>query len=188
MAVELLVSVLKGAGTANNIRKILFDPTVVEQAASVLAAISQETAERLFREASSLPPKEQEAALEHVALLLEVASTVDDRRKPRLRFLPPDGRDLPDVQAQVERLIWLAVIYRILGHHVKAGHRLQRAKEKLPELRNAMELDVHGLVLLGGSGRTGLSQLSRLAAREKDNEKTLSVLNHVCTRLEALSP
>jgi hypothetical protein len=92
------------------------------------------------------------------------------------------------VQAQVERLIWLAVIYRILGHHVKAGHRLQHAKEKLPELENVMELDTHGLVLFLGNSRAGFNQLSRLAAREKDREKTLSELNHVCARLEALSP
>jgi hypothetical protein len=187
MGLELLISLLKGAGTVNNIRKMLFQPTVVEHAAGTLAAVSQETAERLFKEASLLPHKEQQATLDQVASLLEIASTIDDRTKAPWYLRLTGGPDIPEVQAQVERLIWLAVIYRILGHHAKASRRIQRAKETLPELEQAMELHIHGLVLLSGQSRS-FAGLPEIEMHRRNHEKTLTELNYVCARLKALGP
>ncbi len=191
--VELLALLLKRARNVNTVRKLLLEPTVMEQAASTLAMVSRETAGELLREVSSLPPGEQEATLHQVTLLLEITSTADERAMRQRRFLRSPG--IIDMQKYAERLIWLALIYQILGHHAKAEHRVRRARETLPEIKNLMECDVDCIALFPGSRTEQYAPFSRYssiparqAIRRGHHEKTLAELTRACERVEHLCP
>ena len=189
MGLEHLTLLLRAAGSVNQLRKTLLD-TTAEQSARALAAVSSATAERLFREACSLPPHEQEVTLHQVALLLEVATTVDGHASRRTRSLPPWGRGIPAAQAEFERLLWLAAIYRILGHHDKAVHRLHQAKQQLAELRNLMTEHVAGLNSYARNPAFGHDPgmwREQATSTRIDHDNTLAQLEQACTALEAMS-
>lgn len=152
---------LKRAGNANTIRKVLLEPTMIEQAATTLAIVSQETAGQLLRKCL-LSPGEQEATWHQVTLLLEVASTADESAMRRRRFLRSPG--IIDMQTYAERLIWLAFIYQILGHNAKAENRARRARETFPEIKNLMAWDVDSIALCPGSRTEQYAPFSRIAA------------------------
>jgi hypothetical protein len=191
MGTELLVSLLKGAKTVNSVRKILYEGKVTDQAALELAAVSEEAAGRLFRETSSLSRREQEATLGQVAVLLETASTVGDRTKELPRYWLLYG--IPPLLSQFHRLIWLAVIYQLLGHSVKAAHRVQCAIEILPVLKERLESDVLTLEWFPQTRTeqyfgTSKSTRARQAIRRERYADTLAELTYVCERIQWLSP
>ncbi|MEV6871672.1 hypothetical protein [Amycolatopsis sp. NPDC051128] len=191
MGVELLVSLLKGATTANGIRKALLDGSVADQAVLEIAAVSEETAGRLFREAFSLPLREQEVNLSQVVVLLETAVTAGGHAKGLRRYWLCYG--IPPLLAQFHRLIWLAVVYQLLGQGVKAVHRVQSAKEILPALKECLESDVLSLEYFPQT-RTeqyagpGKSTRARQAIRRERYAETLAKLAHVCGQVECLGP
>lgn len=191
--IEILALLFKRAGNANAIRKRLFEPTVMEQAASMIAVVSEETAEKLLGEVASLPRDEQEATLHQVALLLELASTADENAMDRRRFLRSPS--ITDMQRYTERLIWLALIYQILGHRSKAQLRARRAKETLPEIKELMDWDVYVMIFFPGSRTEKYFPLSRhssiparQAIRRNHYKETLAELASACERVEHLSP
>lgn len=186
--IELLALLFKRAGNANTVRKLLLEPTVMEQAASTIAAVSEETAGKLLKEAVLLPQSEQETTFHQVALLLEVASTADENAMSRRRF--PRSPSIADMQKYAERLIWLALIYRILGHHSKAQLCVQRAKETLPEIKKLMDVDVYGMIFTSSlpPGHPDIRLPSRQAIRRSHHKETLAELAAACERVEHVSP
>jgi hypothetical protein len=191
--IEILTLLFKRAGNANAIRKLLFEPTVAEQAASMIAAVSEKTAEQLLGEAASLPQDEQEATFHQVALLLELASTADENAMNRRRFLRSPS--IVDMHRYTERLIWLALIYQILGHHSKAQLRAQSAKGMLPEIKELMDWDVYCMIFFPGSRTEQYAPLSRhssiparQAIRRSHYKETLAELASACERVKHLSP
>lgn len=191
--IELLALLFKRAGNANTARKLLFEPTVMEQAARMIAAVSQETAGRLLREAGSLPQVEQETTFHQVALLLEMTSTADESAMSRRRF--PRSTSITDMQIYAERLIWLALIYQIIGHHSKALNRAQRAREALPRIEELMDSDIYSMALFPHTRTEQYFPLSRYnstparqAIRRRYYQKTLAELASACERVEHLSP
>ena len=191
--IELLALLSKRAGNANTARKLLFEPTVMEQAASMIAAVSQETAGKLLRETASLPQDEQETTFHQVALLLEMASTSDENAMSRRRF--PRSPGIADMQRYTERLIWLALIYQILGHNSKAQHRIQHARGTLPGIKELMDRDVECMALFPSTRTEQYFPLSRYnstparqAIRRNHHKKTLAELASACEQVKHLSP
>lgn len=191
--IELLAVLFKRAGNANTMRKLLLEPTVMEQAASAIAEVSDETARRLLADATSLPEDEQEAIFRQVALLLEQASTADENAMNRRRFLRSPG--ISDLQKYTNRLIWLAVIYRMLGHYSLAQLRVRRAKGMLPEIKELMDWDVDCMIFFPGSRSEQYAPLSRhssiparQAIRRGRYKEALAELASACEGVGHLGP
>jgi hypothetical protein len=180
------------AGNVDSIRSLLLKPTVAEQAASTLTMVSQETAGQLLREFPDLSPAEQEATLNQVALLLEIASAADEHAMQRRHFLRSPG--ITDQKRYMERLLLLALIYQLIGHHVKAEKRVQRAREALPEIKRLMDWDVEFAARFP-CNRTEqyfpLSPYSGIPARQAAwrirHMETLAGLARACEQVENLS-
>jgi hypothetical protein len=130
---------------------------------------------------------ERQATLQQIASIREVASTADDHSHRRLWYRSSPTRNVLDVRGQAEQLLCLAFTYMMLGHHTKAGHRVQRARETLAELKELMDLDVWAMISFPGT-RTGIDVPMRQDARRRRYREELSKLNGLCAELESAAP
>ncbi|MEU0333862.1 hypothetical protein [Streptomyces sp. NPDC006193] len=185
MGIELVITLVRGAGTVAAVRRLLFQPSFARQAGQALAAVGQESATRLFQEAVVLPPREQQSALHQVAALLEAASTADDPAGPAPVLRTPAAHVFA-LRRHIERLMWLAVVYRALGHRARADRRVEQVRRTLPVLAEAMDAEVYALSFLPGT-RTGSDVPARLEAAEARHRRTLDDLTGLCDGLAALA-
>lgn len=188
MAVELLLTLLHGADTVDQVRSLIFREDVAREVATILAEVSEDTAERLFHEAVGLPAHERDLLLASVATLLETAATADERvGRWRKRMVPP-GTKVYSLRHHIEQLTWLSFVYLLLARNTLAENRRTTAEGLLPELDRLMTNHVDRAEAVAHAPElSAVTSMAQCREMQRDYRLALTGLTSTCDALKVLS-